>query len=114
MIFHYYFFTSITPFQAPLDHFFSSYLMFRILVTFLGHQLQHELPQTQGLWVYLSSYEKFQYAKTHDQVLLNSIHNLQNPGRLNRIFIYVLDRTLQVTSRQLQVFCHLSSNFNLS
>ena len=41
-------------FQAPLDQFFSSYLILGILATFLSHQLQHELPQTQGLSVYLS------------------------------------------------------------
>ena len=54
-------------FQALLDRFFSSYLMLCILVNFLGHQLQNELPQTQGLLVYLSYYKKFQYAKTHDK-----------------------------------------------
>ena len=41
-------------FQGLLDHFFS-YLMLCILVTFLGHKLQHELPQTQGLLVYLNT-----------------------------------------------------------
>ena len=30
--------------------------MLPILVTFLGHQLQHELPQTQGLLVYLTKF----------------------------------------------------------
>ena len=40
-------------FQTPLGRFFSSYLMLRILVTILSDQLQHELPQTQGLLVYL-------------------------------------------------------------
>ena len=33
-------------FQAPLDRFFSSYLMLRIIVTFLAHQVQHEVTQT--------------------------------------------------------------------
>ena len=37
-------------FQAPLDRFFSSYLMLRILVIFLGYQLQHELPQTRCVY----------------------------------------------------------------
>ena len=87
------------PFFKPLwIEFFSSYLMLRILLNF--HQLQY--------------YEKCQYAKTHDQVFINSIHNAGNPGRLNRIFHYLLDWLLQVISRQLQVFLHLSSHFNLS
>ena len=76
--------------------------MFCILVTFLGHQLQHELPETQGLLVYLSLDKTFQYAKTYDQVFINSIHNLGYPGRLNRIFLYVLDWLLQLMSSSFQ------------
>ena len=105
--------TSIASFSRPSGSIFSSYLMLRILVNFLGHQLQHELPQTQSLLVYLSRYEQFQHGKTHHQVFMNSIHNLRNPDRLNRIFRYVLVSSLHVISEYLQVFCHLSSHFNL-
>ena len=62
----------------------------------------------------ISYYEKFQYAKTHNQVFINSIYNPGNAGRLNWIFLYLLDWSLQVISRQLQVFRDLSSHFNLS
>ena len=49
-----------------------------------------------------------------DQGFINSIHNLGNPGRLNRIFLFVLDWSLQLSWRQFQFFGHLSSPFNLS
>ena len=62
--------------------------MLRILVNFLDHQLQHELPQTQGLLVYLSYYEKSQDAKTDDQVFIKSINNQGNPGRLKNFNIF--------------------------
>ena len=62
--------------------------MLRILVNFLDHQLQHELPQTQGLLVYLSYYEKSQDAKTDDQVFIKSINNPGNPGRLKNFNIF--------------------------
>ena len=62
--------------------------MLRILVNFLDHQLQHELPQTQGLLVYLSYYEKSQDAKTDDQVSIKSLNNSGNPGRLKNFNIF--------------------------
>ena len=43
-------------FHAPLDRFFSSYLMFSMLVNLLDHQRQHELPQTQDLLVCLINF----------------------------------------------------------
>ena len=89
--------------QAPLDRFFSSYWMLLILVNFLGHQLQYEQPQTQGVLV---NTENFNTAKATivTKVLINFIHNPGNPGRLNRIFLYLLDGSLQVISMQLQFF----------
>ena len=66
-----------------------------------------------GLLVNFSQYEQFQYAKSHNQMFINSIHNPGNSGKLNRIFCYLLDWSLQVISWQLQVFCHFSSHFNL-
>ena len=48
------YFTSVAPFPSPSDSIFSSYLILCIPVTFLSHELQHELPQTQGLQVHLS------------------------------------------------------------
>ena len=40
--------------QDALGKFFSSYLILSIIVTFMEHQIQQKLTQTQGLLVYLS------------------------------------------------------------
>ena len=106
-------------FQAPLDRFFSSYSMLGILVNFLGHPRQCELPKTQGLLVYLSLYEKFQYDKIHEQVFINSIYNPGNPGSLNRIFLYLLNSYLKAASsfsssfQSLQLVMNRKVNYGL-
>ena len=100
-------------FQVPLDRFF-----FQINASYFCN---FPWPSTSA-WTFLNA------GSIYVSYLIRKISICQNPrstahklhswsgndGRLNWIFLYVLDWSLQVISRQLQVFHHLSSYFNLS
>ena len=105
-LFSIHFFTSVATFSSLSGSIFFFILNASYSCKFPGlnfHQLQYEQPQTQGVLV---NTESFNTAKATivTKVFINFIHNPGNPGRLNRIFLYLLDWSLQVISMQLQFF----------